>query len=153
MIFRNARLILGTDLTILMCSVVTSLLGARALGPAGRGDLLIITLWPLVTSLLAEMGLPNAYRYWVAKDPARVPSLISNAILYTIAVSIVSITLAYFAVPHLVSQPSIGMTLVRITHRPAHVTTISSDDRVGHPWPRTKETECVCAGNGSGDRP
>ena len=83
MIFRNARLILATDVTILMCSVVTSLLGARALGPAGRGDLLIITLWPLVASLLAELGLPNAYRYWIAKDPARVSSLFSNAILYT----------------------------------------------------------------------
>ena len=114
MIFRNARLILVTDVTILMCSVVTSLVGARALGPEGRGDLLIITLWPLVTSLLAELGLTNAYRYWVAKEPARGSALFSNAVIYTIIISSVSITLAYLAVPHLVSQPGVGITLVHL---------------------------------------
>jgi antigen flippase len=113
-IYKNARLILGTDITILLCSVVTSLVGARALGPEGRGDLLIITLWPLVTSLLAELGLPNAYRYWIAKEPARASSLFSNAIIYTIVASTLSITLAYIAVPHLVSQPGVGITLVHI---------------------------------------
>jgi enterobacterial common antigen flippase len=113
-IFRNARLILVTDFAILLCSVVTSLVGARALGPAGRGDLLIITLWPLVTALLAELGLPNAYRYWIAKEPARVSSLFSNAILYTVVAGATSIGLAYFVVPHLVTQPSTGIVLVRI---------------------------------------
>ena len=114
MIFKNAKLILVTDITILLCSVVTSLVGARALGPEGRGDLLIITLWPLVTSLLAEMGLPNAYRYWSAKDPARTSSLFSNAIIFTIVAGLASMSLAYAVVPHLVSQPGVGTALVRI---------------------------------------
>ena len=37
MIIRSAKLILVIDCTILLCTVVTSLIGARALGPAGRG--------------------------------------------------------------------------------------------------------------------
>jgi enterobacterial common antigen flippase len=113
-IFRNAKLILITDFIILLCSVVTSLLGARALGPEGRGDLLIITLWPLVTALLAELGLPNAYRYWAAREPARVSSLFSNAIIFTIVISATSIAVAYFVVPHLVTQPGVGTVLLRV---------------------------------------
>jgi O-antigen/teichoic acid export membrane protein len=114
MIFRNARLILATDLIILLCSVVTSLVGARALGPPGRGDLLIITLWPLIVSLLVEMGLPNSYRYWMAKTPERASALVSNAVIYTVVVGAFSIVLSYFVVPHFITQPSVGIVLVRL---------------------------------------
>lgn len=115
MIIRSARLILVTDCTILLCSVVTSLVGARALGPAGRGDLLVITLWPLGIALLAELGLPNAHRYWMAKEPERVSALFSNALIYTLAAGATSIGLAILIVPHLVAERSpLVMQLVRI---------------------------------------
>jgi len=87
-IIRSARVILVTDCTILLCTVVTSLAGARALGPAGRGDLLIIALWPLVIAMLAELGLTNAHRYWMAKEPERCSRLFSNAVIYTAIVGI-----------------------------------------------------------------
>ena len=53
LLIRSAKLIFATDIAITLISVVTSLIGARALGPAGRGDLLVITLWPLVIAMLA----------------------------------------------------------------------------------------------------
>jgi O-antigen/teichoic acid export membrane protein len=112
MIIRSARLILLTDCTILMCSVVTSLVGARALGPAGRGDLLVITLWPLVIALLAELGLPNAHRYWMAKEPQRVSLLFSNAVIYTLAAGAAGIGLAVLIVPHLVAERSATVMLL-----------------------------------------
>ena len=115
MIIRSARLILITDCTILLCTVVTSLLGARALGPAGRGDLLVIALWPLVIALLAELGLPNAHRYWMAKEPERCSRLFSNAVIYTVIAGAISIALADIVVPHLVGDRSPQvMTLLRI---------------------------------------
>ena len=115
MIFRSAKFILVTDLAITMFSVVTSLVGARALGPAGRGDLLLITLWPIVIAMLTELGLPNAYRYWMAKEPDRVASLFSNAVIYTIIVGGASVVVGDLLVPHLVAErsPEI-MFLVRI---------------------------------------
>ena len=106
MIARNARLILIADITILLSNVVSSLIGARALGPAGRGDLLVIVLWPPVVAMLAGLGLPTAYRYWMAREPERVSFLFSNAVLYTLAVGVVSIALADLIVPHLVGQRS-----------------------------------------------
>jgi enterobacterial common antigen flippase len=114
-IIRSARLILVTDCTILLCTVVTSLVGARALGPAGRGDLLVIALWPLVIALLAELGLPNAHRYWMAKEPERCSRLFSNAVIYTVIVGAISIALADIIVPHLVGERSPRvMVLLRI---------------------------------------
>lgn len=106
MIARNARLILTADITILLSNVVSSLIGARALGPAGRGDLFVIVLWPPVVAMLAGLGLPTAYRYWMARDPERVSYLFSNAVLYTLAVGVVSVVLADLIVPHLVGQRS-----------------------------------------------
>jgi O-antigen/teichoic acid export membrane protein len=114
-IIRSARLIFVTDCTILLCTVVTSLVGARALGPAGRGDLLVVALWPLVIAMLAELGLTNSHRYWMAKEPERCSRLFSNAVIYTLIVGAVSIALAELIVPHLSGQrnPQV-MTLLRL---------------------------------------
>jgi O-antigen/teichoic acid export membrane protein len=105
-IARNARLIIITDVTIILSTVVSSLIGARALGPAGRGDLLVVVLWPPVVAMFAGLGLPAAYRYWMAKEPQRASPLFANAVIYTIAVSVISIGLAYLIVPHLVGERS-----------------------------------------------
>ena len=106
MIARNARLIIITDVTIILSTVVSSLIGARALGPAGRGDLLVVVLWPPVVAMFAGLGLPAAYRYWMAKEPQRASPLFTNAVIYTTAVSVISIGLAYLIVPHLVGERS-----------------------------------------------
>ncbi|HVS82513.1 MAG TPA: polysaccharide biosynthesis C-terminal domain-containing protein [Pyrinomonadaceae bacterium] len=114
-IVRSTRLILIADATILLSNVVSSLIGARALGPAGRGDLLIVVLWPPVVAMLAGCGLPTAYRYWMAKEPERASRLFSNAVIYTAVVGVISIGLADLIVPHLVGQRSPEvMTLLRI---------------------------------------
>ncbi len=115
MIARNARLILITDVTILLSTVVSSLLGARALGPAGRGDLLVVVLWPPVVAMLAGLGLPSAYRYWMAREPEKVSQLFTNAVIYTAVVGIISVALADLIVPHLVGDRSPQVrTLLRI---------------------------------------
>ncbi|HYW71622.1 MAG TPA: oligosaccharide flippase family protein, partial [Pyrinomonadaceae bacterium] len=115
MIARSARLIFLTDTAIILSTMISSLVGARALGPAGRGDLLIVVLWPPVVAMLAAMGLPTAYRYWMAKEPERVSRLFSNAVVYTVIVGLVSVTIADIVVPHLVgSRSEQVMTLVRL---------------------------------------
>ena len=115
MIARSAKLIFLTDITIMAATMISSLVGARALGPAGRGDLLVIVLWPPVIAMIAGLGLPTAYRYWMAKEPQRVSRLFSNAVVYTIIVGLIAVTLADVIVPHLVGTraPQV-MTLVRI---------------------------------------
>ena len=114
-IARSTRLILTADITILLSNIISSLIGARALGPAGRGELLIVVLWPPVVAMLAAFGLPTAYRYWMAREPQRVSKLFSNAVIYTVVIGIVSVVLADQIVPHLVGKRSPEvMTLLRI---------------------------------------
>lgn len=115
MIVRSTRLILGAEALSVLSTVFSSLIGARALGPAGRGDLLIVVLWPPVIAMIAGLGLPTAYRYWIAKEPQRTSSLFSNAIIYTAIVGVIGVIVADLAVPYLVGERSPQvMTLLRI---------------------------------------
>jgi O-antigen/teichoic acid export membrane protein len=114
-IARSAKLIFLTDISIMASTMISSLVGARALGPAGRGDLLVVVLWPPVVAMIAALGLPTAYRYWMAKEPERVSRLFSNAVVYTLLVGLVAVSVSGVIVPHLVGQRSPEvMTLLRI---------------------------------------
>ncbi len=115
MIARNIRLIFSANALILLCGEITSLLSAWALGPAGRGDLLVVMLWPPVCALLVTFGLTQAHRYWVAKDPTTVSLLFSNSILFTVFVGFGTLALAELVIPHLVGNRSPEtMRLVRL---------------------------------------
>ena len=115
MLTRNIRMVFSTNVLGLVCGVLTSLLSAWALGPAGRGDLLIVMLWPPVVALLATFGLTQAHRYWAAKDPDSVSMLFSNAVLFSLVVGLASLVVAEIVVPHLVGHRSPEvMHLVRI---------------------------------------
>lgn len=115
MLTRNIRMVFSTNALILACGVLTSLLSAWALGPAGRGDLLVVMLWPPVCALLATLGLTQAHRYWAAKRPECVSMLFSNAVLFSVVVGLLAVAIAELVVPHLVGQRSPEvMRLVRI---------------------------------------
>jgi len=53
---------------ILGCGVVTGLIAARSLGPAGRGELAAITTWASVLLFAGAFGLPEAVAYFTAAD-------------------------------------------------------------------------------------
>ena len=115
MIVRNVKLVFVANALILFCGVVTSLLSAWALGPAGRGDLLVVTLWPPVCALLVTFGLDQAHRYWVAKDPDCASTLFSNAIFFALTVGPITVALSELVIPHVVGERSPEvMRLVRI---------------------------------------
>lgn len=115
MFAKNIKMVFSTNALALLCGVLTSLLSAWALGPAGRGDLLIVMLWPPVCALLATFGLTQAHRYWAAKDPDCVSMLFSNALLFSLVAGLGALALAELIIPHLVGQRSPEvMRLVRI---------------------------------------
>jgi len=115
MIVRNVKLVFVANAMILFCGVVTSLLTAWALGPAGRGELLVVTLWPPVCALLVTFGLDQAHRYWVARDPLCISILFSNAILFAAVAGPITLLLSELIIPHVVGERSPEtMRLVRI---------------------------------------
>src|SRR6267142_5080921 len=115
MIAQNVKLVFVANAMSLFCGLVTSLLSAWALGPAGRGDLLVVMLWPPVCALLVTFGLDQAHRYWVARDPLCISALFSNTILFAAVVGPITLVLSELIIPHLVGERSPEtMRLVRI---------------------------------------
>lgn len=99
MLRRNIKLVFVTNALMLCSGVITSLLSAWALGPAGRGDLMVVLMWPGIFALLAEFGMPTAYRFWTAKNPKNVPQLFSNAILVTVLLGAIATFISWFVIP------------------------------------------------------
>jgi len=112
MLTRNIKLVFSTNALILSSSVVTSLLSAWSLGPGGRGDLMIVLMWPGIFALIAEVGLPTAYRFWTAKEPERISALFSNAVLITLVLGLGMLALAWFAIPILIGHRSPEVVLL-----------------------------------------
>ena len=112
---KNITIIFLANAFTLLSGVITSLLTAWALGPEGRGDLAVVVLWPNVMALLVGMGLPQAHRYYLAREPSTFSMLFSNAILFAIVMGAIAYGVGELIVPRLVGMRSPEvMWLVRI---------------------------------------
>jgi O-antigen/teichoic acid export membrane protein len=106
MLTRNIKLVFGTNALMLCSGVVTSLLSAWALGPEGRGDLMVVLMWPGIFAMAVEFGLPTAYRFWTAKDPGKVSALFSNAVILTLFFGVAAFGIAWLGIPVLIGHRS-----------------------------------------------
>ncbi|HEV2522295.1 MAG TPA: oligosaccharide flippase family protein [Candidatus Acidoferrales bacterium] len=72
MIFSRANFgTLSTSLLIQACGAATGILTARLLGPASRGELATVILWPVILSNLGLMGCNWVLAQQVARNPSR----------------------------------------------------------------------------------
>lgn len=78
---KDALITLGTQLSIQATGLVTGILVARLLGPAGRGELVAIMAWVSMIVYLGTCGLPAAFTYAGAREPHRVRQLLANGAL------------------------------------------------------------------------
>lgn len=104
MLKSNIKLVFSTNVLMLCCGVVTSLLGAWVLGPAGRGDLIVALTWPGIFVMLMEIGLPMAYRYSTATQPESTSAMFSNAVVFTLLIGFAGAGLAWVMIPHLIGH-------------------------------------------------
>lgn len=112
---KNITFIFLANFFSLLSGVVTSLLTAWSLGPEGRGDLAIVTMYPNVVALAIGLGLPQAHRYFLAREPEEVSPMFSNALIFTVVAGALSYFAAEFFVPLLIGERSEAvMWLVRI---------------------------------------
>jgi O-antigen/teichoic acid export membrane protein len=68
---RNLVLTVGAGLLVQLMLVVTGPFLARLLGPAGRGDLAALMLWPVVLVQLGGLGIPAALTYFISRGARR----------------------------------------------------------------------------------
>ncbi len=126
MLKRNIKLVFSTNALMLASGVVTSLLSAWALGPSGRGDLMVVLMWPAIFSMVAQIGLPQAYRFWIARRPECVSALFSNGVIFTVVMGLLTLGLAELLVPHLIGERSpevLRLTRIYLLVIPIHLLT------------------------------
>lgn len=93
----NVALTIGTRVALLACGIITAILTAKLLGPAGRGQYAYITTLGLIASQLGTMGLATNNARLAATDSTTIGPLAANT--FWIALSIGSIAaLAIFSV-------------------------------------------------------
>jgi O-antigen/teichoic acid export membrane protein len=83
----------AANLVILAGAALGGIVSARALGPAGRGQLALATLWPTLIQIVGGIGLQSSCSYHVALWPDRRAALLSW-LRFVIPVQVIAMTAA-----------------------------------------------------------
>src|ERR1700733_9510052 len=78
---------LATKILVLGLNAATSIVVARALKPAGRGEMSAVIMWPGFFAALLTLGLPSSLTYNLRRQPERAPETIGTATLLTLLIS------------------------------------------------------------------
>jgi O-antigen/teichoic acid export membrane protein len=96
----------GAKLLIIGLNAATGILTARALAPAGRGELSAMILWCFILGSIFSLGIPSALTYRLRRHPEQVSELSGAALLFALGASAVAGTVGFFGVPHWIPQYS-----------------------------------------------
>ncbi len=108
MIFSKANFgTLSTSLAIQACGAGTGILTARVLGPAARGELATVILWPVILSNLGLMGCNWALAREVARDPQRESEWVAVGVVVGMASAPLYLLAGYFLLPLLLPSDRI----------------------------------------------
>lgn len=76
---RQIVLTAGTRLGIIVLALAVSIVTARFLGQAGRGEYFFMVTLGAMVAQFANLGLPASNTYFAARDPERTPQLVANS--------------------------------------------------------------------------
>lgn len=74
----------GTSLAVAVVSLINVLIVARALGPAGRGNVAFLTTIAYITSQLALLGVEQANINLASSEPKARPALATNSAVFSV---------------------------------------------------------------------
>ena len=99
---------LATKLLVLGLNAAASIVVARALKPAGRGEMSAMILWPGFFAALTTLGLPSSLTYNLRRHPERAPETIGAASMLTLLIALVTAALGFVAIPIWLTKYSTG---------------------------------------------
>ena len=99
---------LATKVIVLGLNAATSIVVARALKPAGRGEMSAIIMWPGFFATLLTLGLPSSLTYNLRRHPARAPETIGAATILTLLLGLITGILGFVALPMWLTKYSTG---------------------------------------------
>jgi O-antigen/teichoic acid export membrane protein len=88
----------GGVITLLL-NASTGILTARALLPAGRGDLAAMTLWPLLLAYITGLGMPSSLIYFLRNKQQESSRLIPTGLLASLVFGSIASLAAAFLLP------------------------------------------------------
>lgn len=80
-------------------NVVSGILIARSLGPAGRGELAAVTLWPALLAAVAGSGTSDAVTYLASRRPDRARDVAATGLGIALVQGAVVVATGYVVVP------------------------------------------------------
>jgi O-antigen/teichoic acid export membrane protein len=96
----------GAKLLIIGLNAATGILAARALAPAGRGELSAMILWPVLLGTVFSLGVPSALTYRLRRHPEQLSELSGAALAISVVISVFACAVGFFGLPHWIPQYS-----------------------------------------------
>jgi O-antigen/teichoic acid export membrane protein len=97
---------LATKFLVLGLNAATSIVVARALKPAGRGEMSAIIIWPGFFSALLTLGLPSSLTFNLRRHPEHAPETVAAASVLTLLIGLVTGILGFVFIPVWLTQYS-----------------------------------------------
>lgn len=108
-LFGNLVHTFGTSYALLGMAIISGVVDARALGPAGKGELMALVIWPNALITVGTLGLIEAISYYVAKYDNLKGNIFGTSLFIGLLQAFVLVVIGLLLVPHLLhhSQPEI----------------------------------------------
>lgn len=84
---------------ITVLNAATGIVAARALAPAGRGELSAILIWPIMLSSALTLGIPSALTFHLNRNTRNKGMLIASAVVLCVVANILAAAIASLFVP------------------------------------------------------
>ncbi len=98
---RGIALTIIANVGSLGIGLVTSVILARTLGPAGRGAYAAILTWPFVIGILGLLGVQQSAVYWTARQPGNARRIVTTGIALATVILAPVMLGAWLAMPFL----------------------------------------------------
>jgi O-antigen/teichoic acid export membrane protein len=125
---RPLTLSFGVSVAIQLLNVLTGILLARTLGPAVRGELATVVLWPAVIAAVGSLGVADAATYYAARGTIAHARLIWTTIAVTLVQSAALVGAGAIALPLVLGSKSdlvVEQSLLYLAYIPFHLLSLA----------------------------
>lgn len=118
MFFRNTVVTFLAQVLMLLFAFATSVVIARVLGPAGRGEFALVNTVARLVALVSNVGISAATIYYLNQDKTQRPLITTTALLLQLGLTLVATLVTFGLMPWLVAvvlQSQISQTVALLT--------------------------------------
>jgi O-antigen/teichoic acid export membrane protein len=101
---QSLSLTLLTKVAIFLLGIATSIILARILGPAGRGEYAIVILVPTIAIVLFNLGISDSIIHMVGSKKYKIEEVFYNSIIFASILGTVAIVIIIFSLDYIKSH-------------------------------------------------